>query len=150
MSKSSNFCRICLICIIKPAVSPAASDSSQEIWWTISQNCIVLVLSRDVKNKKFNQFLPVDLTSLNVSNSRFRKPIMFWVWRNRGVALWSQGRGARHNCLLPTTASNVNCWADFANHVIRLWQAGDTENFERWIKCQLLAVSQSKSCPITG
>ena len=28
------------------------------------------------------------------------------------------------------TASNVNYWADVANHVTWLWQAGDTENFE--------------------
>ena len=34
-----------------------------------------------------------------------------------------------------TTASNVNCWADVANHVTRLWQAGNTENFERRIIC---------------
>ena len=38
----------------------------------------VLFLSRDVKNTKFNQYLPVDSTSLNVFNSRFRKPVMFW------------------------------------------------------------------------
>ena len=37
----------------------------------------LLFLSGDVKNTKFNQYLPVDLTSLNVSNSRFRKPVMF-------------------------------------------------------------------------
>ena len=43
------------------------------------------------------------------------------------------GRGAWHNCLLLATASNVNCWADVANHVTWLWQAGDTENFERQI-----------------
>ena len=81
-------------------------------------------LSHDVKNTKFNQYLPVDLTSLNVSNSRFRKPGMFWRWRHHGVALWRHGHGARHNCLLLTTARNVNCWADVANHVTRLWQAG--------------------------
>ena len=86
-----------------------------------------------VKNTKFNQYLPVDLTLLNVSKSRFRKPVMFWRWRRYGVALWRHGRGAWHNCLLQATASNVNCWADVANHVTWLWQAGDTENFERRI-----------------
>ena len=84
------------------------------------------------KIKKFNPYLPVNLT-LKVSNSRFRKPVMFWRWHHHGVALWRQGRGAGHNCLLLTRASNVNCSADVANHVTRLWQAGDTENFERRI-----------------
>ena len=88
---------------------------------------------RDVKNTTFNQYLPGDLTSLNVSNSRFRKPVMFWRWRRHGLALWRHGRGAWHNCLLLATASNVNCWADVANHVTWLWQAGDTENLERRI-----------------
>ena len=67
---------------------------------------------------QFNQYLPVDLTSLNVSNSRFRKSVMFWRWRRHGVALWRHGRDAWHNCLLLATASNVNCWNDVANHVI--------------------------------
>ena len=115
------------------AVSPAAADSPRGIWWTVSRNFTVLFLSRDVKNTKFIQYLPVDLTSLNVSNSRFRKPVMFWRWRRHGVALWRHGRGAWHNCLLLATASNVNCRADVANHVTWLWQAGDTENFERRI-----------------
>ena len=83
----------------------------------------------------------VDLTSLNESNSRFQKPVMFWRWRHHGVALWRHGRGAWHNCLLLATASNVNCWADVANHMTWLWQAGDTENFERWITGLLWAVS---------
>ena len=109
------------------------ADSPREIWWTVSRNYTVLILSRDMKNTKFNQYLPVDLTSLNVSNSRYRKPVMFWRWRHHGVALWRHGRGAGDNCLLLTTASNVKCWADVANHMTRLWQAGDTENFERRI-----------------
>ena len=121
----------------------AAADFLREIWWTVSRNYTVLFLSRDVKNTKFNQYLPVDLTSLNmpnsrfrkrvmfwrwrrqylpvdltslnVSNSRFPKPVMFWKWGRHGVALWRHGRGAWHNCLLLATASNVNCWADVAN-----------------------------------
>ena len=101
-----------------PAVSPAATDSPREIWWTVSCNYTFLFLSRDVKNTIFNQYLPADLTSLNVSNSRFRKSVMFWRWRRHGVALWRHGRGAWHNCVLLATASNVNCWADVANHVI--------------------------------
>ena len=109
--------------------SDPAADSPREIWWTVSRNYTVLLLSRDVKNTKFNQYLPVDLTSLNVSNSRFRKPVMFWRWRRHGVTLWRHGRGAWHNRLLLATASNVNCWADVADHVTWLWQAGDTENF---------------------
>ena len=50
------------------------------------------------------------------------------------MALWRHGGGAWHNGSILTTASNGNSWADFVNHVIRLWQAGDTENFERRIK----------------
>ena len=98
-----------------PVVSWLAADSLREIWWTISRNYTVLFFSRDVKNTKFNQYLPVDLMSLNVSNSRFRKPVMFWTKRHHGVVLWRHGRGAWHNCLLLTKASNVNCWADVAN-----------------------------------
>ena len=116
-----------------PGGQPPALDSLREIWWTISRNYTVLFLSRDVKNTKFNQYLPVDLTSLKVSNSRFRKPAMFWRWRRHGVTLWRHGRGAWYNRLLLATASNVNCWADVANHVTWLWQAGDMENFERRI-----------------
>ena len=97
---------------------------------SVSHNYTVLFLSHDVKNTKFNQYLPVDLKSLNVSKSRFRKPVMFWRWHHHGVALWRHGRGAGHNCLLLMTASNVNCWADVANHMTRLWQAGDMKNFE--------------------
>ena len=82
-----------------------------------SCNYTVLFLSRDVENTKFNQYLPVDLTLYNLSNSRFRKPVMFWRWCPHGVALWRHGHGAWHNCLLLVTASNINCWADDANHV---------------------------------
>ena len=58
---------------------------------------------------------------------------MFWRWRRYGVALRRHGHGAWHNCLLLATASNVNCWADVANHVTWLLQVGDKENFERRI-----------------
>ena len=43
------------------------------------------------------------------------------------------------------TASNVNYWADVANHVTLLWQAGDIENFERWITGWLWALSRSRA-----
>ena len=54
------------------------------------------------------------------------------MWRHYDTALW------RHVTVLDidfflTTASNVNFLAAFANHVTRLWQAGDTENFQRRI-----------------
>ena len=75
---------------------------------------------------KFNRYLPVDLTSLNVSNSRFRKPVMFWRWRRHGVALWRHGRGAWHNCLPLATASKstdelmlLTTWLDCGKRVIR-------------------------------
>ena len=58
---------------------------------------------------------------------------MFWRWRHHGVGLWRHDRGAGHICLLLATASNVNFWADVANDVTLLGQAGDTENFERRI-----------------
>ena len=61
------------------------------------------------------------ITSLNVSNWRFQKPVMFWRWHHHAVALWRHGRGARHNCLLLTTATSVNCprIIDLPNHVIK-------------------------------
>ena len=114
-------------------ISLGESAAGADLPWTVSRNYTVLFLSRDVKNIKFNQYLPMDLTLLNVSNSRFRKPVMFWRWRRHGVALWRHGRCAWHNCLLLATTSNVNCWTDVANHVTWLWQAGDTVNFERRI-----------------
>ena len=47
---------------------------------------------------------------------------MIWHYGIMAVDTW-------HNDLFLTTASNVNCWADFANHVTRLQQVGDAENF---------------------
>ena len=101
---------------------------------------LFLFLSRDIKHSKFNQYLSTVLTLLNVSNSIFRKLVLFWMWRHHGRALWRRGGGAWHNGLLLTTASNVNYWADVANHVTWLWQAGDTENFERRITGMLWIV----------
>ena len=96
--------------------------------------CIVwFFLCRDVKNTKFNQYLPMVLTSLNVSDSIFLKLVMFWIWRHHDMALWRHVDDAWHNCLFLTTATNVNNWADVVNHVTRLRQTGDKENFERWI-----------------
>ena len=106
--------------------STLTADSPREIWWTVSRYYTVLCLSRDAKFTKFYQYLPVDLTSPDVSNSRFRTPVMTWKWRYYDVTLWRHGRGAWHNCLLLTRSSNVNCWADVVNHVTRLWQVGIT------------------------
>ena len=113
--------------------SAPAVDSPREIWWTISHNYTVLFISCDVKNTKFNQYSHVDLMSLNVSNSRFWKPVMFWKWRRHGIAFWHQDHCAWHKFLPLMTASNVNCWADVANQVTQLWRVGDTENFKSWI-----------------
>ena len=55
--------------------------------------------------------------------------------RHHGIALWRHVAGAWHNAFSLTTASNSNCFTDVANHVARLWQAGDTENFERRVTC---------------
>ena len=46
--------------------SAPATDSLRDVWWTVSRNYTVLFLSRDVKNTKFNQYLPIVLTSLRV------------------------------------------------------------------------------------
>ena len=89
----------------------------------------VSFVSRDVKTRKCNQYLPVVLTSLIVSITRFQNSVMFWMWRHCGTAFWRHGCGVWHNGLFLTTASNVNCWADVANHVTQLWQVGDMENF---------------------
>ena len=45
------------------------------------------------------------------------------------MALWRHSSGAWHNGLNLMTASNANWLADIANHVTRLWQVGDMENF---------------------
>ena len=113
----------------RPPGSPGRGLPEGDLVDRITYNYTVLFLSRDVKNTKLNQYFPVDLTSLNVSNSRFRKPVMFWRWRRHGVALWRLGRGAWHNCLLLATASDVNCWADVANHLTWLWQAGSRASY---------------------
>ena len=49
------------------------------------------------------------------------------------TVLWRHGGGAWHSGLFLLTASNANCWADVANHVTQLWQAGDIEDFESQI-----------------
>ena len=127
-------CDIYLLSInLDENIHDPATDSPREIWWTVSRNYTVLFLSRDVKNTKFNQYLPVLWASLNGWDSRFRKFVMFWMWRDHDMALWRHGGGTWHNGLILTTASNGNSWADVANHVTRLWQAGETEYFERRI-----------------
>ena len=107
--------------------SAPAADSPCDVWWAVSRNYTVLLQFCDVKNTKFNQHLPVVSRSLNVLVSKFRKLVMFWMWRHRDMALWRHGDGALHNDLFLMTASNVKCWVVVANHVTRLWQAGDTK-----------------------
>ena len=65
-----------------------------------------------------------------VSDSRFRKLVIFLMWRHHDMALWCHGGGTWHNGLILMTASNGNSWADVAHHMTRLWQAGDMEIFE--------------------
>ena len=62
--------------------NPTTADSPQDVWWTVSRKYTVLFLSPDIKNTRFNQYLPVFLTSLNVSGSTFQKLVMFWIWRH--------------------------------------------------------------------
>ena len=66
--------------------SASAANSSRDVRWTVLCNYTVSFLSRGVKNTKLNQYLPVLLTSLNVSDSRFRKHLMFWMWRHHDMA----------------------------------------------------------------
>ena len=122
-----------------------AADSPREVWWTISCNNTVLFSSSDVKTTKFNQHLPMVLTLFNMSNSRFQKLVMFQMWCHHGIILWHHSDGAWHNGLFLTTASNVNCWTNVANHVPWLWQAGDTENFKHQLMGQLWVVSWSRA-----
>ena len=76
---------------------------------------------------KFSQYLPVPLTSLNVPISETRNVLnVTSSWYGIVTYAW-------HNDLILTTANNANSWADVANHVFRLWQAVDTENFGRRI-----------------
>ena len=93
--------------------SAPAADSPREIWWTISRNYTVLFSSRDAKNTKFKQYLLVDLTSLNVPNSRFQKPVMFWRWRHHGIV--TSRRWYLTQWFEPMTASNATSLADVAN-----------------------------------
>ena len=74
-------------------VSPAGADFTREVWWSVSRNNTVLFVSGDVKTTKFNQYLPVVLTSFNVYNSRFQKLVMLWMWHHHGMALWRHGGG---------------------------------------------------------
>ena len=114
--------------------------------WTASHNFTVLFLSHDVKNTKFVAFFML----LNVSDSTFLKLSMFWMWHQHDMALWCHGGGAWHSSLILTTASNGNSWADVANHVTRLWQVGDTGNFECRITGLLWAISRSRAVAIMG
>ena len=74
-------------------------------------------------------------------------PVRLRIWETRDVTSSWYGivtsRQWWHNELFRTTASNVNWWTDVANHVYRLWQAGDTENSER----RTAAVSRPKAAP---
>ena len=90
-----------------PPWSAPAADPPRDVWWTASRNYTVLFLSRDVKHTEFNQYIPVLLSSLSMSDSRFRKLVMLWMWRHHDMVLWRPGGGAWHNGLILTTASNA-------------------------------------------
>ena len=75
------------------------ADSPRDV--SVSRNYTVLLFSRDVKSTKLNQYLPVVLTSLNVTDSRFRKSLMLWMRRHRDIALWHHDGGAWYNDLIP-------------------------------------------------
>ena len=139
-----NWLKLIKLYIPRKVSGPRADRRSDPVWWTVSRNYTVLFLSRDVKNTKSINIYRWSWRRF-VSNSRFRKLVLFWMWRHHGRAFWRRGGGTWHNGLLLTTASNVNRWADVVNHVTRLWQAGDTGNFERRITGQLWAVSRSRA-----
>ena len=67
------------------------------------------------------------LTSLKISETRNVLNVTS-TWYN--IVMSHHGGGTWHNALFLTKASNVTCWADGANNVPRLWQAGKMENFE--------------------
>ena len=83
-----------------------AADSQREIWWNVSHNYTVLFLSRDVKNTNSINIYPWIWRRLTCQTQDFGN--LFRRWLHHGVALWRHGCEAWHNCLLLTTASNVN------------------------------------------
>ena len=61
---------------------------------------------------KFIQYLPVILTSLDVSDSNFRKLVIFSKWRHPDMAVWCRGGGAWHKALFLKKPSYVSSWVD--------------------------------------
>ena len=96
------------------------------------------------QNIKFNQYVPAVLTSRIVSNSRFRKLIMFWMWHYHGMTLWRHGGGAWHNALFlktaPSTPELTLLTTSNDPNEASLWQAGDMENFHSQITGKVWAV----------
>ena len=123
-----------------------AVDFPKNIWWTVTCNNTVLFLFCDVKNIKFNQYLLMVFKSLKISNSRFQKPAMFWMWRHHSTALWCHDRGAWHNVLFLMTDR-----ATWTPELMLLTMSskwgfivvGDIANFNHQITPQLWAVSSA-------
>ena len=107
------------------AAGPTTADSLKDVWWTVSSNYIDLFLSRDVKDTKCNQYLPVVLSSLKLSNWRFWKLVILWMWRHHDIALGRHGCDAWHNALLLTTFTStaeltlLTTWLHCCKRVIR-------------------------------
>ena len=87
-----------------------------EVWLVnVSRNNTILSSSRDLKMQYQIQYLLLVLTSLNVSNWRFRKLVILWMWRDYGMALRRHNGGVWHHTLFATIASKITSWADVAN-----------------------------------
>ena len=70
--------------------------------------------SRGRPTKQCQANTPESRNVLNVTSPWYRIMTSYW-----------------HSILFIITANNVNCWADVANRVARLWHVGDAGNFKR-------------------
>ena len=87
------------------------------------------------------------LMSLNVSNSRFQKLIMFWMWCH-GIALWCYGGGAWQLATSTPELTLLTVWLDCGKQVNFecqitgwLWTVSWSRAAQSWDKC--LYVCQS-------
>ena len=103
------------------------SPGHQQPWYWLCKTGRFLSYLR----KDFNYLRRINVEKWHKCNYMFMFPLKNLAckgYRKMCVSLFVQ-------CTM--TASNVNCWADISNHVVWLWQAGDTENFERLDFCEI-------------
>ena len=104
-------------CYVIQSTKP--SEGSPQPANRITKQHRFIFLSRDVTSIKFDQYLPVVLTSLNVASTIFQKLVFFKC--DIIIEVWRHGGGAWHSTLFQTTASNVNCWAEVASGYLHIW-----------------------------